>query len=98
MELIDPAYVTTEVAEFLRAFGQQSRDEMPSRTPTSALQAMLLMNSEVVLDRVKAEGNSRVDQLLSRRAEDRILVEDALATATGTQPTKKPLTPPSTVG
>ncbi len=89
MELIDPAYVTTEVAEFLRAFGQQSRDEMPSRTPTSALQAMLLMNSEVVLDRVKAEGNSRVDQLLSRRPEDRILVEDALATATGEQPTKK---------
>ena len=89
MDLIDPAYVTTEVAEFFRAFGQQSRDEMPSRTPTSALQAMLLMNSELVLDRVKAEGNSRVDQLLKRRPEDRVLVEDALATVTGTRPTKQ---------
>lgn len=83
MELLDPAYVDTETAEFLRAFGQQSRDEMPSRTPTSALQAMLLMNSQVVLDRVKAEGNSRVDRLLAGRAEDRVLAADAIATATG---------------
>ena len=75
MDLIDPAYVTTEVAEFLRAFGQQSRDEMPSRTPTSALQAMLMMNSEVVLDRVKAEGNRRVEQLLSTPADDDELVD-----------------------
>lgn len=83
MELLDPAYVDTETAEFLRAFGQQSRDEMPSRTPTSALQAMLLMNSEVVLDRVKAEGDSRVERLLEGRAEDRVLAADAMEAATG---------------
>lgn len=83
MELLDPAHVDTETAEFLRAFGQQSRDEMPSRTPTSALQAMLLMNSEVVLDRVKAEGNSRVERLLEGRAEDRVLAADAMEAATG---------------
>ena len=86
MELLDPAHADTETAEFLRAFGQQSRDEMPSRTPSSALQAMLLMNSEIVLDRVKAAGNSRVEQLLARRADDRVLVTDALATATGATP------------
>ncbi|MCZ6654495.1 MAG: DUF1553 domain-containing protein [Planctomycetota bacterium] len=85
-QLIDPAYVTTEVAEFFRAFGQQSRDEMPSRSPTSALQAMLMMNSEFVLDRVKAEGNSRVDQLLERIAEDRVVVEQAYRAATGEEP------------
>ncbi len=86
MELLDPAHADTEAAEFLRAFGQQSRDEMPSRTPSSALQAMLLMNSEIVLERVKATGNSRVDRLLSRRADDRVLVADALAAATGKTP------------
>ena len=89
MELLDPAYVDTETAEFLRAFGQQSRDEMPSRTPTSALQAMLLMNSQVVLDRVKAEGNSRVERLLAGRAEDRVLAADAIAAATGKPPAQR---------
>ena len=64
MELIDPAHATREVAEMMRAFGQASRDEMPKRAHTSSLQAMLMMNSKVVLDRVKAEGDSHVDQLL----------------------------------
>ena len=64
MELLDPAHATREVAEMMRAFGQVSRDEMPKRAHTSSLQAMLMMNSKVVLDRVKAEGDSQVDQLL----------------------------------
>ena len=59
MELLDPAHATREVAEMMRAFGQVSRDEMPKRAHTSSLQAMLMMNSKVVLDRVKAEGNSQ---------------------------------------
>ena len=64
MQLLDPSHATREVAEMMRAFGQVSRDEMPKRAHTSSLQAMLMMNSKVVLDRVKAEGNSQVDQLL----------------------------------
>ena len=41
---------------------------MPKRAHTSSLQAMLMMNSKVVLDRVKAEGDSQVDQLLDSKA------------------------------
>jgi hypothetical protein len=70
MELLDPAHASRDVAEMMRAFGQVSRDEMPKRAPTSALQAMLMMNSKVVLDRVKAEGNSLVEQLLKARQEE----------------------------
>ena len=71
MQLIDPAHATREVAEMMRAFGQVSRDEMPKRAHTSSLQAMLMMNSKVVLDRVKAEGNSQVEQLLKAREAER---------------------------
>jgi hypothetical protein len=70
MQLVDPALATREVAEMMRAFGQVSRDEMPKRAHTSSLQAMLMMNSKVVLDRVKAEGDSQVDQLLRLEGED----------------------------
>ena len=71
MELLDPAHATRDVAEMMRAFGQVSRDEMPKRAHTSSLQAMLMMNSKVVLDRVKAEGNSQVEQLLKAREAER---------------------------
>ena len=75
MELLDPAHATREVAEMMRAFGQASRDEMPKRAPTSSLQAMLMMNSKVVLERVKAEGNSHVEQLLKSEEAPRNAVQ-----------------------
>lgn len=77
-QLLDPAHVQGEVAEFLRAFGQQSRDEFPSRTPGSSLQAMLMMNSQTVLDRVQADGAGRVARMLAGQAEDRIVAQAAL--------------------
>ena len=83
MQLMDPAYVDREVGEFLRAFGQASRDEMPKKGPSSSLQAMLLMNSKVVLDRVLAEGNSRVEQLVKARHTDRVLVAQLHEDRTG---------------
>ena len=90
-QLLDPAHVNEQVGELMRAFGQQTRDEMPARTPTSSLQAMLMMNSEVVLDRVKAEGGSRVAQLLDGAEEDRIDVEQAWRAATGREPNEQEL-------
>ena len=86
MALLDPAHVNREVKEFLRAFGQQSRDSLPAKTARSSLQAMLMMNSQVVLDRVKAEGDSRVDQLLGRLEDDRIVIEQSFRTAIGREP------------
>jgi len=85
-QLIDPAYVSSEVAEFLRAFGQQSRDEMPSRTPGSSLQAMLMMNSQTVLDRVQAEGSGRVARLIDNLEGDRMTAAQAWRAATGDDP------------
>jgi hypothetical protein len=87
MELLDPAHATREVAEMMRAFGQVSRDEMPKKAHTSSLQAMLMMNSKVVLDRVKAEGASNVDQLLKNREIERIAVTQAIRTATNREAT-----------
>jgi hypothetical protein len=87
MELLDPAHATREVAEMMRAFGQVSRDEMPKKAHTSSLQAMLMMNSKVVLDRVKAEGNSNVDQFLKNREIERIAVTQAIRTATNREAT-----------
>ena len=90
-DLLDPAHVNREVSEFMRAFGQKSRDEMPARTPTSSLQAMLMMNSDVVLERVKAEGASRVAQLLEGAEADRIDVAQAWRSATGREPAEAEL-------
>lgn len=86
-ELIDPAYVPGQVAEFLRVFGQQSRDEMPARTPASSLQAMLMMNSQTVLDRVQAEGAGRVAQMLEEIEQDGIVAAEAWRSASGREPT-----------
>ena len=90
-QLLDPAHVSEAVGELMRAFGQQTRDEMPTRTPTSSLQAMLMMNSDVVLERVKAEGQSRVAQLLHGVEDDRIDVAQAWRSATGNEPTEQEL-------
>jgi len=87
MELMDPAHAPRAVTEFMRAFGQQSRDDMPARAPTSSLQAMLMMNSDVVLDRVKAQNASRVEQLLEGREQERITAGQAIRAATGRAPT-----------
>ncbi len=85
-QLLDPAHVSGEVAEFLRAFGQQSRDEMPSRSAASSLQAMLMMNSQTVLDRVRAEGAGRVAQMLKDLGGDRIVAAEAWRAAVGRDP------------
>ena len=85
-QMLDPAYATSEVKEFMRAFGQQSRDQFPSRVPGSSLQAMLMMNSRTVLDRVQADGAGRVAQLLAGVESDRVVAEQAWRAATGSAP------------
>ncbi len=85
-QVLDPAYVKGEVGEFLRAFGQQSRDEFPARVPLSSLQAMLMMNSRTVLDRVQADGAGRVAGMLRSLESDRIVAAAAWKAATGQAP------------
>ena len=90
-QLLDPAHVGSEVSEFLRAFGQQSRDEFPSRTPGSSLQAMLMMNSEAVLDRVQSDGAGRVARMLDELESDRVVAATTWRVATGRAPAESDL-------
>ena len=85
-QLLDPAYASGEVKEFLRAFGQQSRDQFPARVAGSSLQAMLMMNSRTVLDRVQSDGAGRVAKLLEGMGADRLVAGQAWKAATGSDP------------
>ena len=85
-QVLDPAYVKDEVGEFLRAFGQQSRDQFPARPTSSSLQAMLMMNSRTVLDRVQSDGVGRVAEMLDALDADRIVAAAAWKAATGAVP------------
>ena len=90
-DMLDPAQAPAEVAEFMRAFGQQIRDDMPARVPSSSMQAMLMMNSDVVLERVKAQDASRVQQLLDGREQERLTAAQAVRAAVGRPATEAEL-------
>jgi len=74
-QMPEPKKADKQVQSFMRVFGQSNRDDMPKKTPQSALQAMLLMQSKIVTDRILAMKGSRVEQLLNEEADDRALVE-----------------------
>lgn len=75
MEMPDPKKAGAESVNFMRIFGQSNRDDMPKKVPPSSLQAMLLMQSSLVTERVRAQDNSRVEQLLSAARDDDDLIE-----------------------
>lgn len=74
-QMSEPKKAGKEVQGFMRVFGQSNRDDMPKKIPPSALQAMLLMQSKIVTDRVLALDGSRVDELLKTAANDEDLVD-----------------------
>jgi hypothetical protein len=74
-QMPEPKKADQQVQNFMRVFGQSNRDDMPKKAQQSALQAMLLMQSKIVTDRVLAMKGSRVEQLLKEEADDRALVE-----------------------
>jgi hypothetical protein len=75
MQMPEPGKAASDVKNFLRVFGQSNRDDMPKKTPQSSLQAMLLMQSRLVNERVAAKGGTRVEELLNEKLDDRMLVE-----------------------
>jgi hypothetical protein len=75
MAMPDPKQAGAEAGSFLKVFGQSNRDDMPKKTPPSSLQAMLLMQSKVVTQRVLAKDNSRVEQLVKNFSDDRELID-----------------------
>jgi hypothetical protein len=79
MQMPEPGKAAAEVKSFLRVFGQSNRDDMPKKTPQSALQAMLLMQT-------KLTSGPRVDTLLKDAPDDRTLVEKIYLTTLSRKP------------
>ena len=75
MQMSEPGKAGGEVKSFMRVFGQSNRDNMPKKIPQSALQAMLLMQSKLVTERVAAKSGNRVEQLLNDTPDNTTLVE-----------------------
>ena len=70
-----------EAKNFLRTFGQANREQFDRQPGGSILQAMVLMNSPFVNKRIRAEGNSRVEELVkSTKTNEQIIDELFLAT------------------
>jgi hypothetical protein len=88
MEMPDPKRLGAESAGFMQVFGQSNRDDMPKKTPPSSLQAMLLMQSNLVTARVRARDHSRVEQLLQSAKDDRDLVEQIYLATVSRHPTE----------
>jgi hypothetical protein len=86
MQMPEPGKAGTDAKNFLRVFGQSNRDDMPKKVPQSSLQAMLLMQSRLVTERVAAKGGTRVEQLLSEKLPDAALVERLYLTTVSRKP------------
>lgn len=74
-----------EAKAFLRTLGQANREQSDRQPGGSILQAMSLMNSPFVTRRVRAEGGSRVEQLVGSPMANGEIV-DALYLATLSRP------------
>ncbi|MCS7026617.1 MAG: DUF1549 and DUF1553 domain-containing protein [Bryobacteraceae bacterium] len=78
-----------EVRYFMQTFGQSNRSNPPKPPVGSPLQALLLMQSSVVNDRVLAKNDSRVQQLLETYADDGRLVEEMFLGVLGREVSEK---------
>ncbi|MBI3682964.1 MAG: DUF1553 domain-containing protein [Acidobacteria bacterium] len=79
-QMSEPKKADKEVQGFMKVFGQSNRDDMPKKTPPSSLQAMLLMQSKIVTDRVLAIGGSSVETLLQDPSDEALMEKLFLAT------------------
>jgi hypothetical protein len=87
MQMPEPGKAGDDVKGFLHVFGQSNRDDMPKKVPQSSLQAMLLMQSKIVTERVLAKGGTRVEQLLQDAPDDTALVERLYLVTLSRKPT-----------
>lgn len=75
MQMPEPKKADSEVQGFMKTFGQSNRDDMPKKVPPSSLQAMLLMQSHVVTDRVDSSKGGTLKKLLEEEADNARVVE-----------------------
>lgn len=86
-QMSEPKKADKEVQGFMKVFGQSNRDDMPKKTPPSSLQAMLLMQSKIVTDRVLALGGTRVEALLKETSTNEDLAERLFLSTISRRPT-----------
>ena len=87
----EPKKADKQTQGFMKVFGQSNRDDMPKKAPPSSLQAMLLMQSKLVTDRVLAMNGSRVEQLLKESPNDGALAEKLYLVTISRKPSKPEL-------
>jgi hypothetical protein len=75
MQMPEPKKADAEVQGFMKTFGQSNRDDMPKKVPPSSLQAMLLMQSRVVTDRIDSTKGGFMQALLETEMDDQQLVD-----------------------
>jgi hypothetical protein len=80
MQMPEPGKVGGESKTFLKVFGQSNRDDMPKKTPQSALQAMLLMQTRLT-------AGPKVDTLLKDAATNEVLIERLYLATISRRPT-----------
>lgn len=73
----------------LRTFGQSTRRNPPKPLAGSLLQPLVLMQTPVVADRVKAEKDSRVQRLLDAYPEDARVVDELFLATLARTPTEE---------
>jgi len=75
-----------DVRYFMQTFGQSNRNNPPRALAGSPLQPLLLMQSPVVTERVRAEKDSRIGRLLASYPNDDARVVEELFLATLSRP------------
>lgn len=86
MQMPEPKKADSETQTFMRTFGQSNRDDMPKKIPPSSLQAMLLMQSKVVTERVNSTKGGSLAEWLSKVPDNRALVETIYAHTVSRKP------------
>lgn len=81
---------TRPVFSFMQAFYQAERALPPvEKTSTSAVQAMMMISSPIVTERVKAEGETRVARLLQSDISDDEIIEELFLASVSRRPTEE---------
>lgn len=65
-----------DLKHFMQTFGQSNRNNPPKPLSPSPLQPLLLMQSPVVIDRVGAEKDSRVQKLLGAHSDNSKVIDE----------------------
>ena len=87
MQMPEPKKADAGVQGFMKTFGQSNRDDMPKKVPPSSLQAMLLMQSKVVTDRIDAAKPGFIKSLLAAAKDDQDLVNQIFLHTISRRPT-----------